>query len=445
MTSKIAFIFIVIFLTILSSFQAANAVEVKQVISPNGIKAWLVKDDSLAVTAIEFSFTDAGIGQEKIGKYGLVNMVASLIDEGAGDIDSQDFQKYLNDHSIRLSYSARLDSFGGSFYSLNRYLDNAINMLSLSLTKPRFDKEPVERIRDQIIQSIKQSDSNPNSIASKKLWQNLFPTHHYGRNVKGNITNINNITADDMRKFTKSELTRDNLVIGVVGDITEEKLGVILDKAFGDLPAGNGKNDSKNNSNNPIAPILLGKNIIIDMDIPQSVIAFAQGGIARDDKSFYAAYILNHILGGGSFTSRLTKEVREKHGLVYSIYSHLYPMNDAAIWIGGAATKNANAGKAISLIKQEWQRLLNDGISQKELEDAKTYLTGAYPLRFTNSSNIASMLVAVQRKKLGIDYFDRRNILINNVTIDAINNMAKHLLKPDNLTIIIVGAPESIS
>ncbi len=443
MTNKTSFISIIIFLLITAIFTNANAVEVTEITSPSGIKAWLVKDKSLPVTAIEFSFTGSGIGRENKGKYGLVNMVASLIDEGAGDIDSQNFQKYLNDHSVSLSYNARLDSFGGSFYSLNRYLDDAINMLSLSLNKPRFDEEPIARIRSQIIQSIKQSKSNPNNIASRKLWGDLFPNHHYGRNIKGSIADINNITKDDMREFTKSKLTRDNLVIGVVGDISEEKLGTVLDEAFGDLP--NDKGNSSKDKNKPIKPILSGKNIIINMDIPQSVIAFAQGGIARDDKNFYAAYILNHILGGGSFTARLTKEIREKHGLVYSIYSHLYSLNDTTIWLGGAATKNDNAGKAVSLIKQEWRRLLNGGINKDELNNAKKYLTGAYPLRFTNSSNIASMLVAIQRENLGIDYFDRRNMLVNNVTIDQVNKMAKHLLKPDDLTIIIVGNPKGIS
>lgn len=434
--------FNVLFLTFLLSLSilpSAYAVEVKEVISPSGIKAWLVQDNSLAVTALEFSFVGAGSEKDPAGLEGLANMASSLIDEGAGSIDSRTFQGKLNDLSITLRYSARLDSFGGSFYTLNRYRDDAIELLRLSLNDPRFDEEPVARIRNQTIVGIKRRETDPDSIASRTLWKSLFPSHHYGRERNGTLESAAAITADDMRQFVKNAFTKDNLIVGAVGDITPDELGEILDKTFGALPQGNGKAITT-----PTQPKLSDDTIVVEMDVPQSVISFVQGGIARDDKDFYTAYVLNHMLGGGGFSSRLTTEIREKRGLAYSVYSHLYPLEDAALWIGGAATQNARAAETISLIKSEWQRLQNEGVDADELRDAKTFLTGAYPLRFTNSKNIAGMLVSLQRDNLGMDYFDRRNSLIDAVNQDDIKRVAKRLMKPDNLTIVVVGSPEGL-
>jgi len=418
---------------------SAYAVEVSEVISPGGIKAWLVQDKSLGVTAIEFAFVGAGAEMDPKGLEGLASMTSSLIDEGAGSIDSRTFQAKLNDLSITLRYSARLDSFGGSFYTLNRYRDEAVDLLRLSLNEPRFDEEPVSRIRNQTIVGIKHSETNPNSINSQKLWADLFPNHHYGRPTEGSVESVTAIKTDDMRQFVKKAFNRDSLVVGVVGDITPDELGVILDKAFGGLPKGDGMPTP-----HPITPSLSGKTTIVEMDVPQSVIAFAQGGIARDDKDFYAAYVLNHMLGGGGFASRLTSEIREKRGLAYSVYSHLYGMDDAPLWVGGAATQNARAGETIALIKSEWQRMMDAGVGLGELTDAKTYLTGAYPLRFTNSKNIAGMLVSMQRQDLGLDYFDQRNTFIEAITQEDINRVAKRLMKPESLTIVVVGKPAGL-
>lgn len=432
-------ILIAAFTISLLSVQTVYAVEVQEVVSPGGIKAWLVEDNSLPVTAIEFAFIGAGSEMDPVGLEGLADMTSSLIDEGAGDIDSRAFQGKLNDLSITLRFSARLDSFGGSFYSLNRYRDEAVDLLRLSLNEPRFDSEPVARIRNQIIVGIKRSENDPDTIASRTLWQNLFPNHHYGRETEGRVDSVTAITSGDMQAFVKSALTRDNLIVGAVGDISPAELGAILDKAFGTLPKGNGRAEPT-----PIKPVLSGETLVVEMDVPQSVITFAQGGIAREDDDFYAAYVLNHMLGGGGFSSRLTTEIREKRGLAYSVYSHLYAMEDAAIWVGGAATQNARAAETISLVKSEWQRLLDDGVDAQELADAKTYLTGAYPLRFTSSKNIAGMLVSLQRQDLAMDYFDQRNSLIDAITSDDITRVAKRLMKPDQLTIVVVGKPEGI-
>lgn len=418
----------------------AYAVEIQEVTSPGGIKAWLIEDDSLPVTAIEFTFKGHGADLDPKGKEGLADLTSSLIDEGAGDMDSQAFQGALNEKSMRLSFSAGYDGFRGSFYSLNRYRDEGLEMLRLALTAPRFDPEPVDRIRTQVMVGLKQQETDPNHISHKVLMEQLFPNHRYGHPLGGTPETVEAITVDDMRAFTKQAFTRNSLVVGVVGDISAAELESMLDEVFGDLPAG-----QENHAVDAVQPEISDGVTVVDMDIPQSVINFAQKGVTRDDPDFYAASVLNNILGGGSFSSRLTDEIREKRGLVYSVYTSLYPRDAAALWYGGAATQNARAKETVTVLRNEWRRIVEEGVTAEEVTDAKTYMTGSYPLRFTNSSQIASILVGVQLEELGIDYINRRNSLIEAVTVEDVNRIAREYLTPDNLSIVVVGRPAGLS
>lgn len=418
----------------------AQAVEIQEVTSPGGLKAWLIEDDSLPVTAIEFTFVGQGAALEPEGKEGLADLTASLIDEGAGDLDSQAFQGRLNDMSIQLRFDGSYDGFEGSFYSLNRYRDEGLDMLRLALTAPRFDAEPVERIRSQVLIGLKQDETDPNQIAGKQLMAQLFPDHRYGRPLGGSVDSIANVTVDDMRDFTKRAFTRKSLVIGVVGDISPDELGPILDQVFGGLPEGDAPMPV-----DKVDPVTGGGVTVVDMDIPQSVINFAQKGIDRADPDFYAASVLDYILGGGGFSSRLTDEIREKRGLVYSVYTGLYPRDAADLWFGGAATQNARAKETIDVLRAEWKRIADEGVTAEEVADAKTYMTGSYALRFTNTSRIASILMGVQREGLGIDYIDRRNDLIEAVSPEDVSRVARERLSAEALSIIVVGRPDGLS
>jgi len=429
-------IFLLIFVVLAAS--PAQAVDVQRVQSKGGIVALLVEDHTNPIINLNLAFR-GGSAHDPAGMEGLGEMVSGLLDEGSGKLDSQAFQGRLEDLAIGLRFSAGRDTFGGTLSTLTVNRDEAFALLKTALTTPRFDEEPVARIRSQILAGLRQESEDPDTIAGKTLMKAMFDGHPYGRPSGGDKESIEAITVDAMRTFVAERLARDNLVIGVVGDISATELGVLLDSTFLDLPA-----HAKSWSLPDVTPPEKGQQIVVRKDVPQSAILFAQNGLKRDDPDFYAAYVMNYILGGGGFTSRLYTEVREKRGLAYSVYSYLSPYDYTALIAGGAGTANARVGETIRIVRDEWSRMAEQGVSEAELADAKTYLTGSYPLRFTSSDNIARMLTGIQLDNLGIDYFDRRNELIEAVTLDDVNRVARHWLDPDRLTIVIVGEPENL-
>ena len=417
---------------------AARAVEVISVTSPGGITAWLVEDHSIPLTAIEFSFR-GGAAVDPAGKEGLAGLTSSLIDEGAGDLTSQAFQGILENKSITLRFSAGMDTFRGSVKSLNRDRTEAIRLLRLALTEPRFDDEPVERIRNQILVGLERAKTDPRSLAGETWWRAVFPDHPYGRPSEGTMDSVKAITVADMRQFVRQRFAREQLFVGVVGDITPAELAPLLDEAFGALPASGTAIDVPDAEANAT-----GETIVVSLDTPQSVMVFGQRGVLRSDPDYYAAVVMNHILGGGGFGSRLTEQVREKRGLAYSVFSGLTPLAHVGVMSGRVATENARAGESMDLIRIEWKRMHDEGATETEVEDAIQYLTGSFPLRFDRSDRIARMLVGMQYNDLGIDYFDRRNENIAAVTAADVNRVARRLLDPEGLTVVAVGKPEGL-
>lgn len=417
----------------------ARAVEVERVVSAGGIEAWLIRDPSNPITTLKLSFR-GGTALDPDGKGGLANFVASTLDEGAGGMDSAAFQKALDERSISLRFSAGRDTFQGSLKTLNKYRDDAFEYLRLALNEPRFDAEPLARIRAQILSGIKQQNEDPGNLASRAIFETAFKGHPYARDNDGTAESVNAITPDDMRGFVRQRLAKNNLLIGVVGDIDAETLKGYLDHTFGSLPekAAPWKIEK-------IAPKLNGGVKVIDVDVPQSSVQFAQPGILRNDPDFYTAYVLNYVIGGGGFVSRLYEEVREKRGLAYSVYTYLMPLDAAGAVMGGAGTANARVAETVATVRDVWKRFAAEGPTAEELKDAKTYLTGAFPMRFTSSSAIAGMLVGMQEDGLGIDYIDKRNGYIEAVTLADARRVAKRLYQPDKLTFAIAGKPEGIT
>lgn len=416
----------------------AGAVEVQRVVSPSGIEAWLVEDHTNPIIAFELSFR-GGSALDPAGKAGLANLAAGTIDEGAGDLDSKSFQQELNDLAITLRFSAGRDSFHGTLRSLTENRARAFELLRLALTAPRFDDEPVARIRAQILASIKASQEDPDFISGRAFRETLFGEHPYARSGQGTAETLAAIETADLRRFVDERFARENLIVGVVGDVTPEELSGLLEDTFAGLPASASPgqvNEAKLNDDNTT--------ILVDMEIPQSVVVFGQRGVKRDDPDYYAAYVMNHILGGGSFSSRLYQEVREKRGLAYSVYSYLNPMAHAALIQGRVATQNGRVAESLDLIRAEWRRMAEEGPTQDELEHAKKFLTGSFPLRLSSSGAIADMLVGIQWHDLGIDYLDRRNDLIDAVTLEDLRRVARRLLDPKSLTVVVVGSPDGI-
>lgn len=417
----------------------ARAIDVERVISAGGIEAWLVRDHANPIVTMRFVFR-GGSGLDPDGREGLANMVSGLIDEGAGDLDSKSFRRTLEDQAIRLSFDAGRDSFGGRLTTRVKTLEQAFGLARMALNEPRFDIEPVNRIRTQILAGLRQELEDPGAIASRALFKTLYPAHPYGRPTDGTLQSVEAITVEDMRAFVGRRFGQNSLIVGVVGDITAAQLRPLLDSTFGRLPPKAAPWDLPE-----VSPSSKGRTIVIKKPVTQSTIIFAGQGLKREAPEFYAGYVMNHILGGGSFTSRLYKEVREKRGLVYSVYSGIYPFDYSSLILANAGTANARVSETLDVVAEEWDRMARDGITEAELGDAKTFLTGSFPLRFTSSGRIAAILVGMQVSNLGIDYLDRRNGLVEAVSKADVDQIAKRLLKTDNLITVIVGEPEGVT
>lgn len=419
---------------VLQADEAKAASKVQKVVSQGGIEAYLISEPAIPFMSLSMRFKGGAIGDPE-GKEGLANLVSGLLDEGAGELDSQAFRTELEDLAIRLSFDAGRDAFSGSLKTLTENRERAFELLRLALNEPRFDDEPLDRISGQIQAGLRRRSQDPDYLASRNWFQTAFDGHVYARPVEGTIESVAAITQDDLQKFVATRLAKDNLLIGVAGDITAKELGLLLDHAFGSLPE-----TSVALSPPKIQPKGKGINIV-HQDVPQSKVLFGQVGIERGDPDFYAAYVTNHILGGGGFTSRLTSEIREARGLAYSVYSYLYPSDFAAIWLGGLGTSNASVAEALDVVQQELQRMATGDVSQTELDDAKTYLTGSFPLRLTSNDRIAVLLVSMQVNELGPRYLEERNSLIEAITLDDVKRVAARLYDPASLFTVVVGNP----
>ena len=413
----------------------ARAMNIQQVTSPGGIKAWLVEEPSIPLIAMRFAFR-GGSTQDPDGKEGLAHLITTMMDEGAGDMDAEAFQERQEELAMRMSFNASRDFLTGSFQTLADRKDDAAEMLRLALTETRFDLDSFARMTQQIKTGLKFEARDPNKVAGKKWFATAFAGHPYARPVKGSVETLSAITREDLIAYRDSVMAKEHLAVGVVGAISADELGKLLDKVFGGLPE-KAKLKVVPDAKTPTGPV----RDVTKMPVPQSVAVFGHDGPKRADKDFIPAYVLNYIIGGGGFNSRLMEEVREKRGLAYSVYSYLNPMEQAGTYLGGVATRNEDIGQSLEVIRSVFADIAKNGPTQKELDGAKQYLTGSYPLRFDTSSKIASQLLWIQIEDLGIDYVEKRNELVKAVTFDDIKRVAAELLKPGKMIVTIVGNP----
>jgi len=416
----------------------ALATTIERVVSPGGIEAWLVHEPAVPMIAIDFAFV-GGAAQDAPGEGGTASLVASLLDEGAGDLDAKTFHARLERKAIELGFQAERDTLRGTLRTLTENKDEAFEYLRLAVTQPRFDQSDVEVIRAQMLSMLRRATTSPTDIANLRWWQVAFADHPYGRPVNGTLESVPTVTIADLKDYTHRVLARENLKVAVVGDIDAETVKVMLDRVFGGLPA---QPELKPVAN--VSPQGLGRRIVVKVDVPQAVVAFGGPGIARKDPDFMAAYIVNHILGGGAFSSRLYQEVREKRGLAYSVYDSLVWLNHSALFLGGTATRADRAGETLDVIDKEIHRLANEGPTADELAKAKAYLNGSFVLNLDTSSKIAALLVQLQLDGLGIDYFTRRPDMINAVTLEDARRVAKRLLD-GGMLVTVAGRPEGLA
>lgn len=430
-----------ILLTIVAwAFYVATAsaeTDIKEITTKGGIKVWLVEEHSIPFIALEVSFK-GGASLDAADKSGATYLMTGLLEEGSGDMDATAFSRTTEELAASFGYNAGRDSISISAQVLKENHQEALGLLKQALMQPSFNPVAFDRVQKQVLSIIKSNQTDPNFIAGSKLRSLAYPNHAYRQPLEGRLETVSKLSVEDMIAAHKGAFTKDRMYVSVVGDISAEELGPLLDELLGELP-----------ETGPALPqktefAVSGGLTVVDFDTPQTVAIWAQSGIDRDDSDFFAAYLLNHVLGGSGFTARLTQEVREKRGLTYGVYSYLASYDYVSIWAGSVSSSNDRIKTAIEVIQDEWRKMAANGVTQEELDAAKKYQTGAYPLRFDGNGRIANMLVGMQMQDLPIDYPITRNDKINAVTLEDVNRVAKHLMQPDALRFVVVGKPEGL-
>lgn len=423
--------FVVALSVVVVATGARAAVEIQEVVSDKGVRAWLVEDYTVPIVTMRFAFR-GGSTQDPEGKEGLANLMTGLFDEGAGDLDSDAFQKALDEAGAEMSFDQSRDELSGSIRMLAETREKAFDLLRLAVNDPRFDPAPVDRIRAQIVSGIIADSRNPSTLAQIAFNEALFGDHPYARRDEGTAESLATVTPEDLKAAREKMFGRDNLYVAVVGAIDPEDLKRQLDRVFGDLRE---KADLA-----PVADIQpnLGQETRLDYPVPQTTLRLAYRGMVRQNPEYFAAYLMNHMLGGGTFSSRLFEEVREKRGLVYGISSYIVNFDHATALMIGTGTAPDKAEETLAIIRDEVRRMAEEGPTEDELREAKDYVLGAYAINnLDSSSSIARTLVDIQVNDLGIDYIDRRVSLINSVTLDQVKAAAKLLLDAEPAVMIL--------
>ncbi len=429
--------FALVIVGFLAALPAWAQTDIREVTSPGGITAWLVEEPSIPFVALELRFR-GGTSLDAPGKRGATSLMVGLLEEGAGDLDAQGFARATEALAAQFSFDGSDDGVSVSARFLTENRDEAVELLRLSLVEPRFSQVALDRVRAQVLSGIRSSATDPDKIAGARMDALLFGDHPYGSDPAGTIGSVSALTREDMIDAYRGALARDRLYVSAVGDITAQELGPLLDRLLGDLPEAGAPLPA------PVTPKFTGGVEVVQFDTPQSVAVFAQPGMDQDDPDFFAAYLLNTVLGGGGFKSRLMSEVREKRGLTYGVYSYLVPKDLANLYMGSVSSANDRIGEAIGVIRAEWARMAEAGVTGKELADAKALLTGAYPLRFDGNGAIARILVGMQVDDMPIDYAVTRNDRMNAVTLEDVNRVARELLDPEAMMFVVVGKPEGV-
>jgi len=425
-------------LAVLTIAAPASATTIERIVSPGGIEAWLVREPAVPLVVVDFAFAGGAV-QDPPGKGGTAELVSSMLDDGVGDYDSNTFHDRLERKAIEMNFSVDRETLRGSMRTLKENSDEAFEDLRLSLNAPRFDASDIELNRAQVLAALRRATSSPGDIANRRWWETAFAGHPYGRPVNGSLESVPTVTVDDLRAYAHRVLARSNLKVAIVGDIDPDAARAMLDHVFGGLPA---KADLV--PVETVSPQGLGRRIVVNLDVPQSVVEFGGAGIARKDPDFMAAYIVNHILGGGTFSSRLYQEVREKRGLAYSVSDSLMWLDHSAMFLGTTATRDDRTGETLDLIQSEIHRLAENGPTADELAKAKSYLNSAFVLNLDTSSKVAGLLIQLQLDDLGVDYISRRTAMIDAVSLDDAKRVAKRLLD-GGLLVTVVGKPEGVA
>lgn len=418
------------------------AVQVQEIVSPKyGIKAYLFEEKSNPIVSLSAVFKGAGYAGDVLGKLGSAKMAAALLGEGAGNLDGQSLKEEMENLAIGISFNAGKDDFEASLLSTKENLPRAAELMRLMLTEPRFEAADMARVKAQMSEILKRQKEHPANELNLAFLHELYGTHPYGRNPEGRAEDIRSLGKTDLQELIKERLTRQNVLVGIAGDISKTEAEQLLDEIFGTLPE-----KGKLNFIREADLVFDGRDIRINKNSNgQNITLKAAPGVSRNDDYFYPLFVANHILGGSGLSSKLSQEIREKRGLTYGVYSYLGMDDKAPLIMVGFSTTPDKYDQAEKLFEKEWQNFGVDGVSEAELEKAKNYLIASYNLRFASISNISEMLTAMQKYNLGLDFLQKRNDYVRQVELKHVNDAARKFFNKDKLVNVSIGSFENVT
>jgi len=407
-----------------------------QVVEAGGATAWLAEDHAVPVVSVAFS-VPGGASLDPEGREGAAALAASLLTEGAGELDAAAFQEAARDAAISLSFSADRDEFSGSFRCLAAALPEAARLARLALLAPRMEATDVERVRARAVAGARQALENPRGQAGRAFWAAALPGP-FGRPPGGTAESLAALPAEVIRGVPARQFRRGGLLVAASGAITADGLRDVLEALFGSLPA-------EAPAALPTLPAFAARGVrVVGFDGPQSSAVFGQTGLAVDDPDWEALGVVMRVLSGGGFSSRLMNAVRVERGLSYGISAGPEPVAGRSVIVGAVATENARMAETLSVLRGEWARMAAAGPTEAEREEAVAYLTGSQPLSFTSTRQVANILLALRRNNRPLDWLERRPARLAAIGRERLAAVASRVLRPDDLAVTVAGRPAGL-
>ena len=414
-----------------SNFASAN-LNIQHWESSNGARIYFIENHDLPIVDINVDFR-AGSVKDTKQKSGLASLTNHMMVLGSGGVNEEDLANQFIDLGAQLNSSFDQDKSGFSVRTLTEKRSEAIDLLTLVLHKPNFDKDILEREKKRYIASISQSETMPGSIASKAFNKALYGEHPYGLSSSGEVETIRKISKKDLNNFYKNNYFSNELSIVIVGDISRkeaEELGNKISSGF---------TQSKITSPIPLVKEVKGQDIRISHPAKQAHLYYGAPIIKRGDPDFLALYLGNYILGGGGFVSRLTQVIREDRGLAYSVYSYFMPYIEKGPFQIGVQTKKNQVDQAKKLIDKTVAEFIKNGPKSQELKRAKDFMIGGFPLKLDSNKSILEYVSMMAFYKYPLDYLDTFTDKIDKITSEEIKSAFQRRVDMSKFSTVIVG------
>lgn len=421
-------------IALLPVFAVAAPLAERQVLD-NGLTLLVASRRALPIVTVNVT-VEAGSLWEPEAQAGLAYLTASLLTRGTASLTATQIDEAVDFIGASLSSGADRDSSDLSLSVLRKDLPTGLKLLADVLLHPAFHHGEIARKVQEIRAALRKRQEDPGEVALEAFNELVFGRHPYGRPLEGTDESLSSITRDEVVRFYRDHYSPERTIITVVGDVEPKEITAQLRELFNPWPKRKG---AAERAGEPVR--LRGKAFVkkIDRGVTQANIILGHQGIRRDNPDFYAVTVMNYILGGGGFSSRLVERIREEKGWAYDVHSYFSPGLERGAFQVGLQTKNENAGPAVGEVLRELRRIRDQGVTDQELADAKAYLTGSFPLRLDTNSKLAGLISTVEYYKLGLDYADRYRTLIEAVTKEEVLRVARAYLTPDQYVLVVVA------